>query len=109
MDSPHSPGYFEDEDLRALQSALEDIWSDLKAHDPDRNWDADNELKTRIAEKLMALASTGINRPEELRRLALETLPLHWGKDKKVQTATTTCDSYLNVPDSRSGFRPSAP
>ena len=66
MDSPHSPGYFEDEDLRALQSALEDIWSDLKAHDPDRNWDADNELKTRIAEKLMALASTGINRPEEL-------------------------------------------
>ena len=83
MASPHSPGHFEDEDPQALQSALEDIWSDLKAHDPDGNWDADNELKTRIAEKLMALASMGINRPEELRRLALETLPLHWGKGQE--------------------------
>ena len=83
MASRHCIHYFEDEQLRTLQSALEDILATLKAHDPGRNWDADNELKTSIAAKLIALASIGIIKPEELRRRGLETLPMNSSKRQR--------------------------
>ena len=55
MGSQQSPDYFDDTDLAALQVALEDLWTTLKANDPTRHWDREHELKTRIAERLMAL------------------------------------------------------
>jgi hypothetical protein len=75
--------YFDDRDLEALQAALKDIWITLQAHDPERDWAADEELKTRIAEKLMALAAIGVTKPEELRRRGLEILPVGWGSGRR--------------------------
>ena len=75
MASQQSPDPFDDTDLAALQAALEDIWTTLKANDPSRHWDREYDLKTRIAEKLMALAALGVREPEEL---GLETLPSNW-------------------------------
>ena len=83
MGSQQSPDHFDDTDLAALQVALEDIWTTLKANDPSRHWDRENELKTRIAEKLMALAALGVREPEELRRRGLETLPSNWHSRKR--------------------------
>ena len=83
MASQQSPDHFDDTDLAALQVALEDIWTTLKANDPSRHWDRENELKTRIAEKLMALPALGVREPEELRRRGLETLPSNWHSRKR--------------------------
>jgi len=83
MASRHCPDHFDDEDLQTLEAALEDIWATLQAHDPDRDWDADHALKTSIADKLLALASVGINKPDELRRRGLETLPVWWRSQTK--------------------------
>ena len=68
--------HFEKTDLQALQGTLDDILTTLRAQDPHRNWDADPQLKTCIAEKIMALAAVGITAPDELRRRVLETPPL---------------------------------
>lgn len=87
MASRHCVNHFQDDDLKALQAALEDVVATLKAHNPYRNWDADKELKTRIAERLLALASVGINTPKDLRRRALQTLSLYRGMQRQQPAA----------------------
>lgn len=81
MSSRQCTDHFQNDDLEVLQATLDECWTTLKAHHPHRDWDAEHELKTRIAEKIMALASAGITAPEELRRRALDALPLALGRD----------------------------
>ena len=44
----------------------------LKAHDPHGYLDKDEGLQKAIADKLMALANSGVTDPQELRRRTLE-------------------------------------
>jgi len=44
----------------------------LKAHDPHGYLDKDQDLQKAIADKLMALADSGVTDPKELRRRTLE-------------------------------------
>jgi hypothetical protein len=76
MASRNPPGYYDEATLLALDQALKDIWAVLKSHDPCRDWEKDSELRTALAEKLMALVAVGITCPNELRKRTLESLPL---------------------------------
>lgn len=76
MASQYYHGSYDETTLLALDKALKDIWATLQAHDPTRDWERDSELKSLLAEKLMALAAIGITDPHELRAKALESLPL---------------------------------
>ncbi len=71
-----NPDYYDDETLAALEQALRDVWHVLKAHDPYPNWQGDREFKRSLAEKLMALANSGVRDPEELRSRTLQSLTL---------------------------------
>jgi len=51
---------YDEPTLDALEHALRDVWEVLKAHEPLRDWDDDNELKSEVARMLMALADTGL-------------------------------------------------
>ena len=44
----------------------------LKAHDPHGYLDKNEDLQKSIADKLMALADSGVTDPQELRRRTLE-------------------------------------
>lgn len=79
MGSRNPPGSYDEAILLALDQAFIDIWAVLKAHDPFHDWKKDSELRTALAEKLMALVAVGVTNPNELRRLALDSLPLRQG------------------------------
>ena len=72
MASQNSPRNSEDMILCALEQALREVWGVLKAHDPHGYLDKDDGLQNAIADKLMALANSGVTDPQELRRRALE-------------------------------------
>jgi hypothetical protein len=78
MGSQYPPHCYDDATLLALEQVLEGIWVTLKAHDPLNDWKKATELKTLLAEKLMALADVGITNPDELRQKTLESLPLNF-------------------------------
>ena len=58
--------------LFALEQALREVWAVLKAHDPHGYLDKDQDLQKAIADKLMALADSGVTDSQELRRRTLE-------------------------------------
>jgi hypothetical protein len=58
--------------LFALEHALRAVWAVLKAHDPHGYLDKNEDLQKSIADKLMALADSGVTDPQELRRRTLE-------------------------------------
>jgi hypothetical protein len=76
MASLNPPGYYDDETLFALEKALRDVWQVLKARAPYPKWDADPELKKALAERLMALADSGVRDPHELSNRILQSLLL---------------------------------
>ena len=55
----------------ALEQALREVLAVLKAHDPHEYLDKE-DLQKAIADKLMALADSGVTDPQELRRRTLE-------------------------------------
>ena len=67
---------YDDATLDALEEALKDVWQVLKAHDPYPDWQEDPEMKRALAEKLMALANSGVRDSQELRRRTLQSLCL---------------------------------
>jgi hypothetical protein len=75
MGSGYRPHSYDETTLSALEQALRDSWTLLKARDPLRDWAMDTDLRSRLAERLMALADEGINRPDELSKRAIESLP----------------------------------
>jgi hypothetical protein len=58
--------------LFALEQARREVWAVLKAHDPHGYLDKDQDLQKAIADKLMALADSGMTDPQKLRRRTLE-------------------------------------
>jgi hypothetical protein len=58
--------------LFALEQALREVWAVLKAHDRHGYLDKDQDLQKAIADKLTALADSGVTDPQELRRRTLE-------------------------------------
>ena len=74
--SPHNP--FDDPKLvTELAQAFESIWLVMRAHDPLLDSDRAKDLSIEISRKLVELAAAaGVTDPAQLRRLALESLPL---------------------------------
>jgi hypothetical protein len=62
--------------LAAIEQAFDASWTVIQAHDPFRDFDRDNELKTALSQRLAALAADGVTDPVELREFSLESLPL---------------------------------
>jgi hypothetical protein len=76
MGSRNPPRSYDDATLVALEEALRDVWQVLKAHDPYPDWQEDPDLKRALAEKLMALADSGVRDSQELRSKTLQSLSL---------------------------------
>ena len=72
MASQNPPRSSDDMILFALEQALREVWAVLKAHDPHGYLDKDDGLQKAIADKLMALADSGVTDPQELRRRTLQ-------------------------------------
>ena len=72
MACQNPPRSSDDMVLFALEQAMREVWAVLKAHDPHGYLDKDDGLQNAIADKLMALANSGVTDPQELRRRALE-------------------------------------
>ena len=73
--SPHNP--FDDPKLvTEFAQAFEFIWLVMRAHDPPLDADRAKDLSIEISRKLVELAAAGVTDPAQLRRLALESLPL---------------------------------
>ena len=73
---PNHPQAFDAKGLLRLECAFNATLKTLKANDPFRDWDRDGELRTKLAEKLSALAATGIMNADELGKRALEGMEL---------------------------------
>jgi len=76
MASRQPPRSYDETTLQALEQALRDVWQVLKAHEPFRDWDKDEEFKTGLASKLMILADAGVTDPQELRSRVLASCDL---------------------------------
>lgn len=76
MAPQHPLRSYDDATLDALEEALRDVWQVLKAHDPYPDWQEDPEMKKVLAEKLMALADSGVRDSQELRSKTLQSLCL---------------------------------
>lgn len=63
-------------EVDAINRAFDAVWASLSAH---RQYDFDEaeELKIQLSQTLISLASDGITDWEELRRRALELMPLN--------------------------------
>jgi hypothetical protein len=73
--SPHN--LFDDPKLvNELAQAFESIWLVMRAHDPLLDADRAKGLSIEISRKLVELAAAGVTDQAQLRRLALESLPL---------------------------------
>jgi len=62
--------------LTALAQAFESTCLVMQAHEPPLDVDRATELSVEISRKLVELAADGVTDPVQLRRLALESLPL---------------------------------
>ena len=71
-----TPKHHDETVLIALEQALKDACSVLKAHDPVRDWATDAEVQQALAEKLMDLVDTGVRDPRELCSRVLESFEL---------------------------------
>jgi hypothetical protein len=69
------PGYYDEATLLALEKAFTDSWAILSVHAPSRGSEGEAKLRTRLADKLLALVAEGVTHPDELRRLSLESFP----------------------------------
>jgi hypothetical protein len=58
-----------------LDEALERIWLVIRARPVELTDEEEVELRTILAERVIALAATGVDTAEELCRRALEMLP----------------------------------
>ena len=76
MASPYSHSY-DEATLPLLAQAFSDTWIMLSERDPHRDCQRDNQLKTDLAEELMALVDEGVTDPNALCRLAFESFPPH--------------------------------
>jgi hypothetical protein len=73
--SPQNP--FDDPKLvTALAQAFESTCLVMQAHEPLLDADRVTELSIEISRKLVELAADGVTDPAQLRRLALQSLPL---------------------------------
>ena len=73
--SPQNP--FDDPKLLIeLAQAFESIWLVMRAHEPLHDTDRAEALSLEISRKLVELAADGVTDLTQLRRLALESLPL---------------------------------
>jgi hypothetical protein len=73
---PLPRGAYDEVTLSTLNQVFKEVWSVLQAHDPFREFEKDDEAKTSVARSLMALIDGGVSDPDELRKKALENLPL---------------------------------
>jgi hypothetical protein len=73
---PLPRGAYDEVTLSTLNQVFKDVWLVLQAHDPIREWEKDDEAKTSVARSLMVLVDAGVIDPVELRKKALENLPL---------------------------------
>jgi hypothetical protein len=62
--------------LIEFAQAFESIWLVMSAHEPLHDTDRAKELNLEISRKLVELAADGVTDRTQLRRLALESLPL---------------------------------
>ena len=74
LNSP--PGQFQPAIVAAVEQAFEAVWATLCSDDPSRDRTDDPERMAAVSQTIAALALEGIIDPAELRRLALERLPL---------------------------------
>jgi hypothetical protein len=74
----HPKQYFDPLDLEIMERALNAAWRHIKAYKPvDNARRSDEELKSFLAEKLVAIATVhGVSDPETLRSLLLGGSPL---------------------------------
>jgi hypothetical protein len=70
-----SRGFYNPEMLASLDRAFSAAWTVLQTHDPFRDLAKENELRILLSQRLMALAADGVSDPDQLRELALESLP----------------------------------
>ena len=71
-----------DETTRSmLKQVYRDIWTVLNAHDPVREWEADEEVRASVTRSLMTLVDAGVSDPNELRNKTLGSLPF-WSRPK---------------------------
>jgi hypothetical protein len=59
-----------------MDQAFAGIWNRLRAHDPFRDYANDTELRLAIGQKLLNLVADGVNDPNQLRRLTVQSLLL---------------------------------
>ena len=76
MASRQPPKSYDETTLQALEQAHHDVWQVLKARDPLRDWDKDEEFHRGLAEHLMALADIGVTDRQELRSRVLASCDL---------------------------------
>jgi len=62
--------------LIELAQAFESIWLVMRAHEPLHDTDRAKALSLEISRKLVELAADGVTDRTQLRRLALQSLPL---------------------------------
>ena len=67
---------YDEPTLDVLEQVLREVWAVLKAHEPLRDWDNDDELKGVVARRLMVLANEGVTDAQELRSRTLESFEL---------------------------------
>jgi hypothetical protein len=68
--------FYDPELLAAMEQAFDATWAVIQANEPALDRDRANELSIDISRKIVAFASEGVTDAVELRRLALEALPL---------------------------------
>jgi hypothetical protein len=77
MGSLHpTPNWSDPKLLAALTRAFDATWLVIRAHECDEDKSRIAELSMELSRKLVELAANGVTDAQELRRLALETLPL---------------------------------
>ena len=77
---PQTPDYDEDT-LDILRKVFSDVCIILKAHDPLREWEKDDEVRTSVALSFVNLVDAGVIDPVVLRKEALDRLP-PWSRPK---------------------------
>jgi hypothetical protein len=71
------PPFYDETTLLVLEDAFRGTWTAIAGNnDPFRDLERESELRTALAEKLMALVADGVTDPVELQKLALESLQL---------------------------------
>lgn len=69
-------GFFDPDILAVLKQSFDATWPVLEAHEPFLDSEKRAELELGLSRTLVALVGEGVIDAEQLRRLALERLPL---------------------------------